>query len=301
MNTPNTSIEIQSQNVVLNGGTTTFTFNNIVNQYLAGIASFQLSYGSEDHNVEEMSIKLQTNQPSSKEVTVEAVVVLQDDSGHSIDTTASYVTVTVIATSTGAGSNILLSPSYPVSSPGQSAGIQLPGMNNPILQSVLAGFDLSFGTTDHQIAQVGATVGAQANANNGYISVTADMNDASGNHAVDHGASGALIATPLTDPGFVIVQYKAQSELQMTSISMGTNITGAVSFLTGFHVQYPDSNNHHIRAIGAGPDQTGVYPGDNTKAQTNGVWAWMYDDSDNTQDNSPGTSFASIVVVGTTR
>jgi len=295
-----TYIEIQSQNVKLNG-TTQFNFTGSVAQYLAGIASFQLQFErEEDHHVEQMSIQLQTNKPSSNQVTVEAIVVLQDDSGHSIDTTASYVTVTVIASSSSFSSGLLLSPSYTVSSPGDSTGITLPGPTDPILQSVLGGFYLSFGSTDHEIAQVEASVGVGQNSNAGYLKVTADMNDASGNHAVDPTASGALIATSLSDPGFVVASYTGQHSGEQTpAIPMGATITGAVSFLTRFHVQYPGSSDHHVRTIGAGPDQTTVDSGDNTKAQTSGVQAWMSDASGNTEDDT--NSYASIVVVGTTR
>lgn len=290
------ALEVLSQNVTLNAGVTPFNFKNSVTQFLAGVASFQLSYGDDDHHVEQMSIQLQTNKPQSTQITVEAVAVLQDASGHSINTGASYVTVTVIAWTGSPTTQVLLSPSYTVADNSQSPGITLPGANDQVLQATLGGFYLSYGNTDHHVERVQASVGATQSGNIGAISATAGMIDASGNSAVNPTATGALIATSTSNAGFVVAPYQAQAGSEMTSIPMGTTITAAVSFLTGFQVQYPDSDDHHLKAIGAGPNQTKVDPSDNTKAQTNGVWAWMYDNSGNNQDNN--NSHASIVVIG---
>ena len=290
------ALEILSQDVVLNGGSTSFQFNNSAVQFLAGIASFQLSYGDDDHHVEQLSIQLVTNKPSSQVVNVGAIAILQDASGHSIDLSSSYVTVTVIAWD--GTQDVLLSPVYTVSNGEQSDNIPLPGQSDPILQSALAGFSLNYNGTDHEISQVAGAVSVGQNLNEGYISATAVMNDASGNQAVNPTASGALIASSLSAPGFVIAKYEAQAGSEYTSIPMGTTITNAVSFLTGFRAQYPGSSDHHIQTIGAGPNQTGVDPNDSTKAQTNGVWAWMNDTSGNNQDNN--NSYASIIVVGIT-
>jgi hypothetical protein len=290
------ALEIQSQNVVLNGGSTAFNFNNSVTQFLAGVASFQLSYGTDDHHVEQMSIQLTTNKPSSTQVNVGANVVLQDASGHNIDLSASYVTVTVIAWTGSPSNQIVLSPSYTVQNGNQSTGITLPTGNNYYLQSVLGGFYLSYGTEDHHVNLVETSVSASQSSNVGFISVTAGMNDASGNQAVDPTANGSLIATSMSAPGFVIVPYQAQSGTNEPVIPMGTPISAAVSFLTGFHAQYGDSDDHHVQAIGAGPNETWVDPDNSSSAKTNGVWAWMYDDSGDNQDNN--NSYASIVVIG---
>lgn len=289
------ALEIQSQNVVLNGGSTPFNFSNPVTQFLAGVASFQLSYGSEDHHVEEMSIQLTTNKPSSNQVNVGANAVLQDASGHNIDLSASYVTVTVIAWTGSPTTFVLLSPSFTVQNDSQSSGITLPAANDTYLQAVVGGFYLSYGDTDHHVNLVETSVSASQSGNIGFISATAGMNDASGNKAVNPSTNGSLIATSLSAPGFVIVPYQGQSTNNPT-ISMGTPISAAVSFLTGFHVQYADSDDHHVQAIGAGPNKTWVDSSNSSSAQTTGVWAWMYDDSDNNQDNS--NSYSSIVVVG---
>jgi hypothetical protein len=289
------ALEIQSQNVALNRGSTSFNFKNTVSQFLAGVASFQLSFGSDDHAVEQMGIQLTTNWPGGSQVDVGANVVLQDASGNNIDLSTSYVTVTVIAWTGGSSNQIVLSPSVTVGNLDQSDGITLPNQNN-MLQSVLDGFSLSYGTTDHHVNLVEITVSATQSSNVGNISVTAGMNDASGNQAVNPSANASLIASSMSAPGFVIVKYEAQSEGDNPVIPMGTPISAAVSFLTAFQMQYPDSDDHHVKAIGAGPNKTWVDPNDSSSAQTTGVWAWMYDDSGNNQDNN--NSYASIVVIG---
>ncbi|WP_321807419.1 hypothetical protein [Burkholderia sp. BCC1993] len=292
------ALEILSQNVVLNGGSTPFNFNNPVTQFLAGIASFQLSFGSsDDHHFEQMSVLLTTGKPSSQQITVGAAVVLDDASGHPIDKNASYVTVSVIAWTGAPTSKVLLSPPYAVADHNQSPGILLPGTPNPVLQATLAGFYLSYGNTDHHVETVTVSVGASSPINNtSSISATAAMHDASGNGAANPTATGSLIATSINDPGFVVVPYQAQVGTGETSIPMGATITNAVSFLTGFQAQYPNAEDHHVRTIGAGPNQTRVDPSNHSHAQTSGVWAWMSDGSNNHQDDK--NSYASIVVVG---
>jgi hypothetical protein len=117
------------------------------------------------------------------------------------------MSVTVMASTGSPNQFVLLSSSNTVSNNDQSVGIPLPGPTDPILQSVLSGFNLNFGSTDHEIAHVGMSVSGQQNLNTGYISVTADMNDASGHHAVDPTASGSLIAwsgVQGSDAGFVV-------------------------------------------------------------------------------------------------
>lgn len=288
------SLEMQSQNVAVNGGSTTFTFNDDIQQFLAGIASFSLSYGDDDHYVEQISITLNANKPSSKIVTVGANAILKDASGHSIDLNNSYVTVSVIAWTGSSQPAVLLSSPYTVQNGNQSGNIPLPGSSDTILQAVLQGLYLNYSATDHEVSAVSAAVGASQNQNQGFISASAFMFDASGNEAVNPTATSALIATTLPDPGFVVATFQGQSA-DAVSIPMPAPITAAVSFLTGFQAKYP-SSDHYIQTIGAGPNVTNV--SDPNHARTSGVWAWMNDINGHSQDSN--SSFASIVVVGLT-
>ena len=290
------SLEIQSQNVALTSGSvTTFNFDYDVTQYVAGIASFLLTFGDDDHHVEQMSISLQVNKPSSRSITVRAIPILNDASGNSINLGDSYVTVAVLAWTGTPTTAIVLSPQYTIGSGESSSNIPLQGGSNPTLQAVCCGFNLTYGDDDHEVAYVQASVGAGASGNQGYITASASMNDSSGNRASDPTAIGALIATSPQNAGIVVVPYSAQNEAPAT-ISMGYPVSKAVSLLTGFQVRFPSNDDHHIRTIGAGPNDTQVNYLDNTQVVTSGVWAWMYDDSDNNQDDN--ASFADIVVIG---
>lgn len=287
------SLEMQSQNVAVNGGSTTFTFDDDIQQFLAGIASFSLTYGDDDHYVEQISITLNANKPSSKILTVGATAILKDASGHNIDLSNSYVTVSIIAWTGANTTDVLLSPPYTIQNGNQVGDIPLPGSSDPILQAVLQGLYLNYSATDHEVSAISASVGASQNQNQGVISASASMFDASGNEAVDPTATGALIATKNPNPGFIVATYQGQSG-DAVSIPMSAPVVDAVSFLTGFQAKYP-SSDHYIQTIGAGPNVTKADGTD--QVRTSGVWAWMNDINGHSQGSD---SFASIVVVGLT-
>ncbi|HEX5749728.1 MAG TPA: hypothetical protein VFZ09_26085 [Archangium sp.] len=289
-------LEIQSKNVSMNSATPSeFNFNSEISQYVAGIASFQFSYGNDDHHIEQLSLNLTSNRPSSQKVTVSVTAIMSDSSGNQINLQNSYVTVTVIAW-TGASTNaVLLNPAVSVANGGRSDGINLPDSSEPILQAALAGFNFAYSDDDHHVQFLQASVGSQQNGSVGFITATANMKDDSGHFASTQSASGLLIASSTSQPGFVVVPYSDQSP-QVRTIPMGTPVKDAVTFITGFQVQFAAQDDHHVYRLGAGPDKVWVDTGDNTQVQTTGVQAWMADKSGNIQNNNK--SSCSIIVVG---
>jgi hypothetical protein len=289
------ALEIQNEKAALNGGTTTFTFDNDITQYLIGISAFYLAYKGDDHHIQQININLNGSQANSKQITVKASVVMADSSGNQIDTDQSNVYVTALAwTGTSTSSLLLSMPPVSVGNGQTSEGIPLPGLSNPILQPGLAGFNLNYGS-DHHVEFVEASLGVGQTGSQGQISATVQMYDASGNQAQSPTANGVLLASSINNPGFIVVPYSAQNSVY-NYIDMGQSVSKAVALLTGFQVSYAKNDDHHVQVIGAGPNMVEPNPDNSTQVQTNGVWAFMSDDDGNSQDN--GKSHCNLIIVG---
>jgi hypothetical protein len=289
-------LEIQNQWISVTGDQVTFAFNNPVEQYLVGVSSFKMSYAAgTDHHVKQMSISLSPNQPSAKTVTVSATVILTDADGHQIDPSQSHLYVSAVAWTGSPPDGLLLSGPIVVANNATSPPISLPGVTNPVLQAAQSGFYLAYADTDHHVEFVQASVSGSSNGSQGFINASVNMYDASGNAAYSPTATGLLVASSVSNPGFVVQPYTAQNGGYNT-ITMPQPISDAVVLLTGWQVVYPDGDDHHVETIGAGPDSVQVDPTDATKVQTNGVWAYMNDDSGHSQDNN--NSNCSLVVIG---
>jgi hypothetical protein len=278
----------------------TFTFSETVYSYLVGVASFKFSFpDDDDHHVEEISLSFNANKggANNDQVAVTVNGVLMDDSGNTMDYANSYVVLVCLAW-VGSSTNLTnLSGPFTVGNGQQSNPISMPGSNPSIVQSNLAGFDLSYGSNvNHLILGVTAGMGVSTNGNQALLNATARMWDDSGNTAVNPTATGNLISSTDTNPGFTIKPWTAQQPSGTVTIPMGQAISSATSLITAFQLQFPGGSDHHLNNIGAGNDSTWVNPSNNTQVQTSGIWAWMGDDGSNTQDNS--LSSCSIIVIG---
>ena len=292
------ALEIQNQWISVSGDQIEFTFNYAIGQYLVGISSFKLSYAAgTDHHVRQMSINLNPNQASANQVTVSATVILTDADGNQIDPSQCHLYVSAVAWTGDPPPGLLLSAPNVVGNNASSPPLPLPGQTNPILQAALSGFYMAYPETDHHVEFVQASVSGTSNGSQGYINASVNMYDASGNDAASPTATGLLLASSVADQGFVVVPYEAQNGGYNT-ITMPQAVSNAVVLLTGWQVVYPNGEDHHVETIGAGPDSVAVDPNDPTKVNTNGVWAYMNDDSGNSQDNN--TSNCSLIVIAVT-
>jgi hypothetical protein len=290
------ALEIQNQWISVSGDQIEFTFTYAVSQYLVGISSFMLSYAAgTDHHVRQMSISL--NQASANQVTVSATVILTDADGNQIDPSQCHLYVSAVAWTGDPPPGLLLSAPNVVGNNASSPPLPLPGQTNPILQAALSGFYMAYPETDHHVEFVQASVSGTSNGSQGYINASVNMYDASGNDAASPTATGLLLTSSIATPGFVVVPYEAQNGGYNT-ITMPQAVSNAVVLLTGWQVVYPNGDDHHVETIGAGPDSVAVDPNDPTKVNTNGVWAYMNDDSGNSQDNN--TSNCSLIVIAVT-
>jgi hypothetical protein len=277
-----------------------FIFPNQVTQYLAGVASFQFSYGVIDHKVQQFGLSLASTSSydstaNQSTVRVTATGILSDASGNTLNADASYVTVSVLAWTGIANPDLVLSASYTAASGGQSSNINLPGSLLPLLNAGLSGFNLNYGSDDYHVGSIMAQVAPGQNGSQGFLTAQAYMRDASGDQAQNPTASGVLLANTATNSGLVIQPYTRQ-DVGEQNIPMGVPLSSAMALLTGFQVQFPDGDDHHVLKIGAGPDACYVNPNDSTRVLTSGVWAWMSDQHQTGQDNTK--SSASILVIG---
>jgi hypothetical protein len=277
----------------------TFTFSQTVFAYQVGVASFRFSFPhDEDHHVEELSLFLSSNKAGSQnnQVAVQVDGVLKDASGNGMDYPNSYVVVVCLAWVGSSTAMTNLSGPFTVGNGQQSNPIFMPGSNPNVVQSNLSGFLLSFNSKDdHHILGVAAGMGVSTNGNQALLDGTAKMWDSSGNTAVNPTATGNLISSTDSNPGFIIKPWTGEQSSGTVTIPMGKALSGATSLLTSFQVQF-SGGDHHLNNIGAGNDSIQVDSNDNQQVVTSGIWAWMGDSSGNTQDMSK--SSCSIIAIG---
>lgn len=292
---------IQSQSLQPNSSAN-FTFSGQVhpNQCLVGVSSFQFTYGAIDHKVQQLGLSLSSTasydaSKNQSTVRVTPTGILSDASGNTIDSPNSYVTVSVLAWTGTSNDNLVLSNSYSFASNTQSSNITLPGSTLSLLNASLTGFNLNYGTDDYHVASVTAQVSPGQNLAQGFITGQSAMQDSSGHQAQNPMVSGNLLASNSSNPGLLIQPYTRQDSGQQ-NIPVGAPLTGAIALLTGFNVQFPDGDDHHVLTIGAGPNVCSVSSQDSRTVVTSGVQAWMSDQDGNIQDNAK--SSASIIIVG---
>lgn len=281
------------------GRTVQFGFGESVAAYLVGISRFVLTYGivSGGHWVEQVKLSL-SHSATGSQVSVTANASMSDKSGHTLDAGDSLVTITVLAWTGSQPDTLALGPvlGLPSGSAGPSGGIGVPGSGTPIQAALLSGFDLSFGSTDREVYSMSAVASATVSGSTGLVQASAGMSDSSGNSASTATIDGWLLLASTSAPGLVAqpLQPQTTNEVQVNlQVPQGQRLVDAAVFLTGFQVQYPDTN-HYVLMVGAGALDWCI-SGDST-VLLSGASSFIYDTSGNRQDDS--NSSASLLVVG---
>ena len=259
--------EVQTQTIHFNSSCT-FTFTNPIQQYVAGISGFCISYGSGNYfGVQTMSVGLNVIGMSGNMITVKPILLMWDGIGGA-QGGDSCVTVTIVAY-TGATNN----PNLLLITDTQNNPIALP--STPLITiPVLNGFSLSYAdNVAHYVNYLQAGIGLIQNGNN--ISVTGHscMFDITSHYANPATVNGGLIVN--CDPS--LTTLTAQS---YTGISNGAsfNFPCQAYFLTGFLYLFPDNQISEIVAS--------VWSGDSPINCTSTVW---YGSSSNGQCYTGGT------------
>ena len=274
--------------------TVTFDFgaNNQVLSYVAGIAYWKFSYGSDDHHVKTAALSLTTNQADSHTVTAKVNATLSDNSGNNISNADSSVVVCCVAVVNSADSNLALGGANSIPNQGASSPIALPGSSLAISSSFLSGFNLSYGSSDHHVHDFTTSAGFTQNGSQGQITAVAEMSDGSGNSASTATINGGLIAATPSETG---VYAQAKTNLQTTSsvdVEFSKPISDAVVLLQDLDVQFGDDDDHHVKTFGGGTTGWEVHA---TSVTLDNARAFMSDDSGNNQVDS--ASSVSVLVV----
>jgi hypothetical protein len=281
------------------GEPATFWFTEEVAAFVAGISWFSLTYGNTDHEVYQMELSLNYTSDANQ-ITVTPQATMQDGSGHSLNTTESTVTITVLAWTGTLPNTVAIGQVLGLTSgdEGPSGGIPVPGSPVQIGQAILSGFNLQY-SSQHNVLHVSAGASPMVGSSLGYISASAAMRDGSGNNAQTATIDGQLLMASASVPGFVTATATSapgnQAAVQVpVTMPDAKKLTGAAVFLTSFTVAYPGSGDHYVKTIGAGVTDWCV---SNVNVVTlSNLSAFMQDNSGHTEDDS--SSSAQVVVIG---
>lgn len=289
------------------GGQFSFQVDGVVNSnsFCLGLAGFVFDYGSNDNNILDMSVALTgvNLSTSNGKSTITGTVSgkLEDDSGHTGNV---YTQVVLIAALQGAISQPTLANPPSFVSGGQSDGITVTDAS-PALTALLSGFSMGYsGKHDQGVNLISATVTPYINGSVVTLGGTCALEESSKTLATSLTLSGGLLADANSSPVFEVKPFRAANNGDATgSVTFDNEVTMAQALLVGFNAQYPSSDTHKVKKMGASysyfyspnNSEVGLQPDGKTFLfKTPG--AFMYDDEGNNQSNS--SSYAQYVVIG---
>lgn len=273
-------------------GTVVFTLPAAQMKWVVGLSYFELTYGSDNHHVEEMSVSLDPHL-SGTTLKVDVRAILDDDSGHRIDAGASIVQVTCIATDTD--DELANAPNIPAVG-GGSFPFYWTSSNLPLAAgSMLAGFMASYGNTDHHVLEASATTSYYyQQPSTAIAAVDMIMDDDSGHSAtvatVDVGVLGALSPAPHS-PNIEKVTTQLAA---VSSVVFPSPVTQAVALINAFRVEY-SKHDHHVKTISVGCSTPPIIDAAGTQVTLPATTGATMTDGHNTQDNS--VSDVSMLIV----
>jgi hypothetical protein len=272
----------------------TMDFSQPIVFFVPCIAYYSLKFnGNTDHHVQELGLRLSTNQPSPTQLMITITGTLRDKGGKTIDNAESTVTVVVLAWVGTNPGTIQLAAASNIANHSQSQPIPLPSSSLATLQTVLAGFNLSYGNTDHHVLYQGAGVAAEQSGATGYILGTVKMADSSGNNASTGTVNGGLIAVASgTDPGVGFMISPNNQSSSPIYVQFPKTLSAAAVMLVHEHAEYK-SVDHHVLTVGAGCSGWSV---NGKTVQLNDARAFMSDSSNSRQDDSK--SGVTLLIVG---
>lgn len=164
--------------------------------------------------------------------------------------------------------------------------------------ALLAGFDVSYGDTDHHVERIFANVGTDPSGKNVKLTASVGMYDHSGNNASTKTANAGLLATVAKEPGFEIQVIPQGGH----TVTFKEEVDEVVAIINGFDVSY-SGTDHHV-------EDFGLYCFLTRSALTspwNGIYSYqptpknafliadpdLYDDSDHS-----GNGKCSMIVIG---
>ena len=269
--------------------TITFDFPDKVLAYVVGVTYWKFSFGNNDHHVKTLTLSLDSNQPTSTQITTRITAKLDDDSGHGINNDSSSVHVSCIAVIQAIDGNITLANARGIASGASSNAIALPSNMLSIGSAFLSGWSLAQ-SGDHHVKTFETTAGFAQNGNSGQITSQAQMIDTSGNFA-SGSIDGGLLAASTSELGVLAKAVVNQQTTAAKSVDFGQPLSAdAAVMLQSLRVTF-GSKDHHVKSIGGGCSSWSV---DGSKVTLADARAFISDDSGHTQSDSD--SNVSLVV-----
>lgn len=287
------------------GGSFSFKVDGIVTTggYCVGLAGFVFDFGDDDNNILDMKVALTgtTVSPSGDGgsiITGSVTGVFEDDDHHVGNV---YTQVVLIAVMQGPMSMPTLSNPPSFSSGSSSQNIQLNDTSN-VLAGFLTGFSMGYADgSDQGVNTIGAQV--STNATTGTLvnlNGTCILEESSKTEATNLSIWGGLLADSNSSPVFELKNYSSSNG--SNKVVFDREVTQAQALLVNFHVQYPGTHTHKVKKMGASynyfwaPNTSMGLQSDNKTFIFNNPQPFMWDDSNNLQDNS--ASYANYVVIG---
>jgi hypothetical protein len=271
--------------------TVTFDFgSDRVLSYVVGVSYWSFTFGSSDHHVQTVALGVTSNQPDPNIITAKVTGTLSDHSGHNIDNAGSLVRVCCVALVNSTDTNLALAGASNIPNGGSSGSIALPGSSLAISSAFLAGFNLSYGSTDHHVHEFSTAAGFTASGTQGAITGQASMSDESGNNASTATINGGLIAATPSETGLFAKSLTNLQTQNTTVVEFGTSISDAVVLLQDLDMEF--DGDHHVKTLGGGTSDWKV---SSTSVTLANARAFMLDNSGNNQVDA--ASSVSLVVV----
>lgn len=294
----------------------TLTYDNTVQQYMLGFQNFDLSYGSDDHHVDILSVSFSSTTKSGNTVSATVAGQMSDASGNSMNNGSSSALVSGIAWVGATPNDAAVTLVPPFASGSSSNAVAITGPNPTVLQPAMAGFYVTYGSgVDHHVENLSLSMNATSSGSEATVSGTVFLDDASGHDGSNATITPGLLAGTGTGRGFVVSQQTVTTQVNSFTVDLSSlieqdlnvsnlnnyavNITGAAALITGFSITYPGNDDHHVKVISVGCWGGLTQTPGTLQLTGNNVGAWMYDDSDNQSDPTQSTVTMALIATYT--
>jgi len=297
----------------------TFTYDEQIQQYMAGLAYFKLSYG-DDHNYEvtKMSTSLSSTPTGNDGTQMKtSITAILKDNKHSIDLSESYVSLSAIAViGSGIDANVQLGTVNNISS-GPSGSEDTKICNNasdPVQAAsvMMSGFNMGYSDAHHRVWYVDTNLQQTNKQNDGLYATITGYFSSDGSEQTDVNTFDLVGITTSSseDPPLLIKTWKGQSPDDDVTIKFddvlkpGYVIDAVRVFISDFYVVYDNrdglsSTDHEVTAVGAGCTEWSGSGGTHATLATPYAFIYQTGHGDDTQDDT--NSYVELVIVATQR
>jgi len=220
---------------------TSLVFSNTFEKYMLAISRFRLKFKS-DHHVRRIGVNLAANAVINEALSYTAGLTLFDTSDNFLDEGA--IDVCAVACVGVDDPELMLLANQ---TPGEanprykSRKISVPGINS---------FELTYeNNKDHHVKVISADTYLKDTSTDGKISMSAEMWDASNNHAIADNMSHCYLGYEGSSKKLWTKPFKLKNDETM-EVEHKKKQCGIM--ISGFYVSYSDGKDHHLKEIEVG-------------------------------------------------